>query len=130
MIVFELNVMAYGDEPMLKIFDFLSLSSEKVVGYEITKTEKEGQRFAMYWTEPNHKSKDYVPLPYEMKIQDMVILVSGWLQKKAEYGRQPDIDGSVKKGWRIVNHHAELGGMSDHWQVAAFVQPEWIEFHK
>lgn len=127
LIVFSLDVTAYGRTAMSHVFDILAMSHTKVVGYQIREIKKQ-TCFALCWAEQSDGGVQ--KFPYEMKIHDALPMVSGWLETAADYGREPDIDGSVKKGWRVLNKHTELGGISDDWHVAAFIMPEWIEFHK
>lgn len=51
----------------------------------------------LLWSE----SKGSVPLPYPMKIADAVPFVKGWLINAGDPGEEPDIDGSLDRGWRV-----------------------------
>lgn len=42
-----------------------------------------------------------IPLPYPMKVADMVDFAKGWLKNAADYGEYPDTDGSARKAWRV-----------------------------
>lgn len=63
--------------------------------------------------------------------------VSSWL-KTAEYGREPDHDGSNRKGFRITDCGPQVFQSDSSYQrrcewdfySALTVQPTWVEYHK
>jgi hypothetical protein len=67
--------------------------------------------------------KDAVPLPAKMEKDALIGLILGWLAD-AEYGEEPDHDGSNHKGYTI-----KTTGWED--SYATFrVEPTWIEYGK
>lgn len=69
-----------------------------------------------------YESKRATPLPYKMTFAQALSFVQGWLQN-AEYGRQPDHDGSNSKGWRVYNE--AWGHVSDDWAAFVAIEPVW-----
>lgn len=86
------------------------------------------RRIVLLWSPV--KAEGVHPLPFPMGHEAAADLLSRWF-KQAEFGRQPDIDGSVSRGFRIQNSlpaywvDYELGPY-----VICHLMPEWAEHHK
>ncbi len=61
------------------------------------KTEKGHLTLILLWTACHGAT----PLPYPMKVEDAVPFVKGWLANAGDPGKEPDIDGSLRPGWRV-----------------------------
>lgn len=86
--------------------------------------DDKGQRIIFYWHPPFSPSEqdEYTPLPVPVDASNVSSLVQAWLDK-ADYGKQPDHDGSNSRGFRIYN---EAWGFVDNKRNAIFaVQPVW-----
>jgi len=66
-------------------------------------------------------------LPFEMPLPEAAAFAEGWL-RQAEYGPQPDHDGSNGKGWRVFNE--AWGHVGGYWQALLAVQPAWAWYGK
>jgi hypothetical protein len=74
-----------------------------------------------------HESMQGTPLPAKMNRDMLVPLINAWL-KDAEYGEEPDIDGSTVKGWTISNRiKYEVKGQ---FYITFAVYPTWLEYGK
>lgn len=63
-----------------------------------------------------------VLMPFELATSDDVAdFIWKWLQRSAAYPRQPNTDGSVKKGFRITHAFS---------YVVLHVEPVWIVYGK
>lgn len=62
------------------------------------------------------------PLPFPLKDPQAVAdFIEAWL-KQAQYPKEPDLDGSCSKAFRIHTF--------THRGIALIVEPVWAEFHK
>ena len=97
----------------LSLFD-----QRKVTGYST-----DGAKLVLYWSE----SPNATALPYPMTQKQAADFALGWLEH-ADYGREPDHDGSNGKGWRL---YCEDWGFvdGDHYAFAA-IQPVWAMYGK
>jgi hypothetical protein len=59
----------------------------------------------------------------------LIPLIGAWLAKQ-EYGEEPDIDGSVSKGWRLKSAPFLLPDHKARFYMQFFVQPAYLEYHK
>ncbi len=81
----------------------------------------------LFWGESTHAhgaADKPIPLPYEMKVEQAIEFVWGWLQS-ADRGSEPDIDGSCARDGFIVEHTGQ--GWSYRF---VRVLPIWSEYHK
>lgn len=77
------------------------------------------KRLVLFWT----PDEVMTPLPAPLGIDDCIPFVTAWLNG-ADYGREPDHDGSNRKGWRVYNE--EWGHVAGRWQAFAAVEPVWL----
>ena len=82
------------------------------------------RQFVFYWTDKDRDQANVFPLAIDTEMASL--LVKGWLAT-VDYGRQPDIDGSCSKGFRITNRHASYPG---DWSIMFVVEARWMEHHK
>ena len=70
--------------------------------------------------------------PFKIKTaEDLAKFVIGWLseQEDSRYGPKDDIDGTIKKGFRLYNErYGRIDDCGDYSFVA--IKPEWAEYHK
>lgn len=93
---------------------------KKTVGW---REDTENNRLVFYWV-PSSASH---PLPTPMQTYKLEGMITAWLAA-ADYGPEPDLDGSVSKGWRVYNEvWGSVGG--DHMAFLA-IEPVWLEYHK
>lgn len=81
----------------------------------------ENNKFILFWVEHPKATK----LPAPMGMEFVAPMVDAWLQNIAEYPPEPDIDGSVSKGWLVYCDkwgHIEPYG----YQAFAAIEPQWM----
>ena len=59
--------------------------------------------------------------------EEAVPMVKMWLREQ-DYGREPDIDGSCSKSWRVFN--GPWGYAGNDWRGVVAIEPYWAEYHK
>lgn len=103
--------------------------NSKTVGWRITEFIPSGKRegtfgLVFYWRGPAPKMNPFIctaPLTfYWPQIRD-------WLEK-AEYPPEPNIDGTVRRGWRVFNE--EWGHIKNESAAFAAVLPYWCMYGK
>lgn len=82
-----------------------------------------GQSLCFYWSTPEEE-QGAQELPYAMDVQSAREFARGWL-RTAEYGREPDHDGSNVKGFGITSGGAWGHFRGSHYSMFA-VTAEWI----
>lgn len=66
-------------------------------------------------------------LPSPVGPDDALTLVTAWL-READYGPEPQHDGSNRKGCRVWNE--SFGYIDGQYQAFVAIEPVWLEFHK
>lgn len=85
-------------------------------------------RLIFHWANHKESKSDIFPIgPSTMQAIDLESMIVNWL-KEADYGPQPDIDGSCRKGWRV--YIETWNRINGDWTAAFAVEPVWLEFHK
>jgi hypothetical protein len=80
-------------------------------------------RLVFLWSE----TKDAVKLPFKLDPAGAADFAFRWLAE-AEYGREPDHDGSNGKGWRLYNEG--WGHVDGQWEAIIAVTPVWACYGK
>ena len=82
---------------------------------------------AVHWYEAEGINKFIVDVTDSEQIVDALLV---WVNTncKGEYVEQPDIDGSLKAGYRVCTYIE--GYYHKISNVAFYIQPKWIEYHK
>ena len=114
---FRVDVTAEGDDRLravLALFDH-----DTVVGY---RTDAR-RRLVFYWSD----SEKAIALPFPMTIEQAADFAIGWL-RHADYGDEPDHDGSNGKGWRIYNE--AWGHVDGDWSAFVAIEPAWAMYGK
>ena len=88
----------------------------KVYGWSV---DNDGRRLVLYWTD----SAEATPLPAPLQGGALEAFVRSWLQA-VDYGTEPDIDGSVSRGWRIYNE--AWAQVASRWQAFVAIEPAWL----
>lgn len=107
-------------------------SNTKAVGYVIRPHVQEGEerstdvKISFYWTAPP-SDPNYVSFPFKMDASGSADFVSRWLEE-ADYGPEPDIDGSVRPGWRV--HDESNSGLFGDYRVIFSASPKRIVYGK
>lgn len=81
-------------------------------------------RLILYWVKPSNKSAHSLP-PISQKA--LPGFIESWLES-IDYGPSPDIDGSVKKGFRMYNE--AWGHVAEEWEAFVAVEPVWLMYGK
>lgn len=81
-----------------------------------------------YWYTPGQQIGDVIPLAAPHSVEDCAALASIWLARSAEYGPQPDHDGSNGRGWRVFNEM--WGHVFGSWAAIVAVAPRWAMYGK
>ena len=107
---FEIDVTARFRQPLAWVLGIISREHKRVMYFKSSR-----DMLTVFWCE--HPQAQ--PLPYTMLVEDMAAFIAGWLAT-ADYGDEPDIDGSVTRdGWRVFNSQ-QYG-----YQEAFTVTPAW-----
>lgn len=114
-------VNGYGADRLTQVLGLFD--EDKVRGYTI---DKEGSRLLLF----QYGHSNMIPFPAAMPIRDCVPLIMGWIGGPAAYPPEPDIDGSVRKGW-LVSRGDHWGHVQPyHHEVLLSIEPEWMMFGK
>lgn len=113
---FHVDITAMGREGFKLAMHIAALSWPEATHWRVD--EEKGM--VLYWTAPNHNLAQ--PLPYKMKGEQLIDFVWNWLVQ-ADYGHQPDHDGSNSKGWRVYNE--SWGHVNGEWQTYIAIKPVW-----
>lgn len=115
---FEINVIGVGDEKLLMALRIAFDDTHTATHYSKTKKE-----FAFYW----HEGKGSFPLPVAMGPKEAQGIVLQWLKTEADFGPEPDVDGTVEKtGWRVSDEKCRSV-----WEYAFIrIYPEWTIYGK
>lgn len=105
---FHIDVTSEGREAfslaMQLAFDGDPIRSRKAVAFKSSK-----DRLVLYWTHDERDTSGLAPdgssapvkLPFAMSAAQAAEFVWGWLGGAADYGAEPDHDGSNSEGWRV-----------------------------
>lgn len=115
---FKFDMTSQGAEALKKALCLFNPPSRKVIGYST-----DGKKLVLYWRE----SKNSTNLPFPMTLEQAADFASGWLDH-ADYGEEPDIDGTVRAGWRLYCEH--WGIVDNDFAAFAAIQPAWALYGK
>ncbi len=91
---------------------------------EVKEMERGHLTLMLLWTD----SKDAIPLPFEMDLDETIEFVRGWLKKKGDAGPEPDHDGDNGKGWRVFTD--EWGHVGECSYAICGIQATWAMYGK
>jgi len=84
---------------------------------------RDGDRLILHWNE----NPEATPLPGPLGFDAALAFVEAWLQT-ADYGPEPDTDGSAEKSCRVYNERWSRIGNNDYAFVA--IEPAWMVYGK
>lgn len=99
---------------------------ERAVGREgIWGANQSARRLILFW----HKDESglMIPFPAPLDVAAVKPFIEAWL-KAADYGPQPDQDGSNGKGWRVYNE--TWTHVADSHYAFVAIEPVWIMYGK
>lgn len=99
---------------------------DKISHYTEMKVDEENgvETLVLYWSDDKTADK----LPFPLTKDNVADFVQGWLDNSADYGEEPDIDGSCGKGFRVFTEQwGHVAG--SHYSIVA-VQPNWSMYGK
>jgi hypothetical protein len=67
-------------------------------------------------------------LPFPIDADMVADLAIGWIEKTATFDEQMDVDGTIKKGWRVFNE--SWGHVHGCYQAMFAITPEWSYYGK
>lgn len=110
---------------MLNALSVLMTEHSRLCGYEEFLV-KDIPTLAIYWTDSiAGMSKFIVDVTSGEHIADTLLV---WTKERCAATREPNIDGSCRKGYRIFRSLREPKQNASY--VAFYIQPCWIEYHK
>lgn len=121
-----INVYLTGHENLIACFKLANTINQGYWGYKIHTNEHGKQTMYLYWCK-DEGAKDANWFPYKMNAEEIADFVWGWL-KRAEYGEEPDTDGSVGKGFHFKSKMWCL--VENETYVCAIVTPMWFVYGK
>lgn len=103
---------------------FSTAAGKKAWGYKST-----SERLTFAWNiNAMGRDRGFVPFVTPITWEQAVQIVKDWCSQVADYGQEPDCDGSVSKSWRI---YCDYWGHIDHNPYTfAAVEPYWAEYGK
>lgn len=93
--------------------------TQSAKGYRIDVREGHPTRLVFY----GYDSPKMLPFPAPLGSEETESIIKTWL-KLLDYGSEPDIDGSVSKGFRVYNE--DWGHVAREWQAFMAVEPAWL----
>ena len=81
----------------------------------------------LFWTLPKPNIHGACQLPHEMTCDEATEFAWGWLQH-ADYGEEPDHDGSNGKGFRVFNE--AWGHVNNRYEIFCAIQSLWAMYGK
>jgi hypothetical protein len=118
---FHIDITYEGDEALRNALE-IAFRGSKAEAYAII--PKVGLVFFAYGYE---RCQGAAKLPFKLDVAGAADFARRWLAE-AEYGSEPDHDGSNGKGWRVYTEH--WGRIGDWWGSLCAVQPAWAEYGK
>ena len=117
---FDLFVIARGKTALTQCFSIaFETQGVKARGWY----EDPDYGFVFLWSTPSSKKGAY-PLPVPLSAEAAANMAWEWLAQ-APYPKEPDLDGSVSKGFNAYTNQGALGDYS----ILA-VKPIWAHHHK
>ena len=94
---------------------------KEIVGYRID----EEQGLILYTSQED----DIVLFPSSLGIAEILPIIISWLNT-ATYPKEPDTDGSTKKGFHITSQLLHFGKPTYNYNVLLVIKPKWIIYGK
>lgn len=125
----HIDVTSEGFETFKKAMSLFN--QKRCVGFKVSKAKASGlghrgkERLILFWY---HSDRQDTQLPYEMEFDAYVNFAWGWLQQ-ADFGEEPDHDGSNGKGFRVYNEDWGFIQEGSHGSFVA-IEPAWAMYGK
>lgn len=116
---FHFDMTCEGDATLRAALALFKPPGGTVTGYSVT----DNKRLVFHWSESDRATK----LPFPMTLAQAADFAIGWLEH-ADYGNEPDHDGSKGKGWRIYNE--AWGHVDGDWSAFVAIEPAWAMYGK
>jgi len=137
---FCIHVICKGDEALKHAFNLAFSKHKNAAFYAIRPAETavnnadvaqsnrptKSLRLIFFWCK-QEGVKDLVPFPFKMDAAACAEFASRWLAE-ADYGPEPDHDGSNGRGWRLYNE--SWGHIDEEYSAIIAVAPNWAWFGK
>lgn len=116
---FHFDMTSSGAEKLKTALLLFDPPGRRVVGYSIGDAiALQRKRLVLHW----HESQAATMLPFPMTLEQAAAFAVAWLEH-ADYGREPDHEGSNSKGFRL---YCEGWGMiGSDFSAFAAVEPAW-----
>ena len=98
----------------------LAMGVKEATHYDVIPAAAEGVESILFL----HDASASIPLPAPLDAAGVAELAWRWLER-APYPTQPDIDGSISKGWMV-----RVGTRGMPYAILVMIQPIWAEHHK
>ncbi len=112
---FHIDVTALEREDFSLAVRLAFSQNKSTVGWRVLPTHG----LVLFWV----KTEGINLFPASLDAEGAADMAWRWL-KEADYGPEPDHDGSNSRGWRIYNE--DWGHVADSYQAICAVQPEWV----
>ena len=110
----RLIITGKSKERLIAAMNFLE--NNKASGYYLDKN-----KLVYFWTDHDLSTK----FPVLMSLEACSHIAFEWLKETADYGKEPDHDGSNSKGWKIsIDAWGHIEGFG--WQAFVRIEPYWI----
>lgn len=119
----HIDVTSEGNDSLRLVMMLAFRRNTKATHYAVT--EKHG--LLLFWMNPGQTSLEVKSLPFKLDAEGAADFAQRWLAE-ADYGKEPDHDGSNGRGWRISTDNWGRGGGYDYGIVA--IQPAWAMYGK
>lgn len=126
---FRIDITCNNETALLKAFEIAFTQYKAATHYVVRgdpPTERadwsghpKGRRLIFMWSDG---VEDAVALPFKLDAVGACDFARRWLAE-ADYGKQPDHDGSNSKGWRVYNE--AWGHVEDVRRAIVAVAPAW-----
>lgn len=103
----------------------LDIAFQGAPGHKAThwRDDDDPQRLVLAW----HDDRGFTPLPAALDVEGVRPFIEAWL-RGADYGPEPDQDGTNRKSWRVYNESCGHVGGSSYAFVA--IEPCWAMYGK
>ncbi len=119
---FELKIVSEGKSSLEKALGIAFAKHNSATHYVITP-----KKICLFWMKPSDH-KEAIPLPFKLHTDNVTDFVWSWL-KEADYGDEPDHDGSNGKGW-LVSTDPGWGHVEGSFYGICKIEPEWAMYGK
>lgn len=125
---FRFDVTSDNPEHLRAVMRVAFAKHSVAVGYAVDPGDgKTPPRLILFWTDPDRSYAGFCRFPSGVGVDGATVLVTEWLNT-GRYGREPDHDGTNRKGFRVFNEGC--GYVSDQHSAFVGVEPTWIKYFR